>query len=249
MKTQATSEYVPKPALRSKERKATREQAEPSTSSKSTTKTRGRRKSSTSSGSSLQESQSGILMRTRELSKMRLSSAQTPILEIITPFRTMCSNWTSEELENGRRLVQFSGVQDGRKLIITCDAVQQQDFKNTNDIISCIYRPESTAHYFTSVDIIRLLECLTKNDFPIAEKNRIRRNLEFLKPTTVSKRRPELENLYHRIVDFPDPKPRSIGKDIKVFDWGQLGAALDKILSRYVSLSLYLYLRRNLSDK
>lgn len=36
-------------------------------------------------------------------------------------------------------------------------------------------------------------------------------------------------------MDFPDPKPRNIEKDLKVFEWNLLGQALEKILSKYVS--------------
>jgi hypothetical protein len=35
-------------------------------------------------------------------------------------------------------------------------------------------------------------------------------------------------------MDFPDPKPRNIEKDLKVFEWNLLGQALEKILSKYV---------------
>jgi hypothetical protein len=39
-------------------------------------------------------------------------------------------------------------------------------------------------------------------------------------------------------MDFPDPKPRKIEKDLKVFDWKLLPQALDKIISKYVSVVL-----------
>jgi len=38
-------------------------------------------------------------------------------------------------------------------------------------------------------------------------------------------------------MDFPDPKPRNIEKDVKVFDWDLLPQALDKIISKYVSFA------------
>jgi len=161
---------------------------------------------------------------------------QAPVVDIVTPFDDMCSNWSDTELKNGRRLVQFRRVQDGRKLIISCEPLAQDDFNQTSSVISCIYRRELGIFYVTSVDVIYLLECITATDFPVEEKNRIRRNLEGLKPTTVSKHKPGFEKFFQRIMDFPDPKPRNIEKDLKVFEWSQLGAALDKILSKYVSL-------------
>ena len=33
---------------------------------------------------------------------------------------------------------------------------------------------------------------------------------------------------------FPDPKPRHIEKDVKVFRWEKLAEALTKIISKYV---------------
>jgi hypothetical protein len=106
-------------------------------------------------------------------------------------------------------------------------------------VISCISREdEPGAFYFTSVDIIYLLERLVDERFLVEEKNRIRRNLEGLRPTTVSKHRAGVERFFQRIMDFPEPKPRNIEKDLKVFEWRLLGQALDKILSKY---SLYSY--------
>jgi hypothetical protein len=33
---------------------------------------------------------------------------------------------------------------------------------------------------------------------------------------------------------FPNPKPRNIEKDIKIFTWHHLGLALKKIIGKYV---------------
>ncbi|KAG7442418.1 uncharacterized protein BT62DRAFT_954795 [Guyanagaster necrorhizus] len=158
---------------------------------------------------------------------------QTPILEITTPLDTMCTSWDASEDRMGRRLVRFRNVQDGCKLIISCEAVRQDDYCDKDTVISCIFRHENRLHYVTSVDIIYLLERITNNDFPVEEKNRIGRNLEGLRPTTISKYKRGFENLFQRIMDFPDPKPRNIEKDLKVFEWSLLGQALEKILSKY----------------
>jgi hypothetical protein len=162
-------------------------------------------------------------------------SALAPILELVTPFDTMCEDWNESEYAAGRRLVQFHRVQDGRKLIVSCQALRQEDYTEQHEaVISCIYRAESETFWVTSVDIIYLLECLTNEVFPIEEKNRIRRNLEGLKPTTVSKHKHGQGNFFTLIMDLPNPKPRNIEKDLKVFEWGLLAQALDKILSKYV---------------
>ncbi|KAF5389434.1 hypothetical protein D9757_004310 [Collybiopsis confluens] len=159
--------------------------------------------------------------------------AQTPLLQIVTSLDVICADWDPIEQRAGRRLVKFTKVQDGRKLIVSCEPVSQDDYRETESVISCIYREETQSYYVTSVDIIYLLERLTSDEFPVEEKNRIRRNLEGLRPITVSKHKQGFEKFFHRIMEFPDPKPRNIEKDLKVFEWSLLGQALDKILSKY----------------
>ncbi|KAG7441841.1 uncharacterized protein BT62DRAFT_864542, partial [Guyanagaster necrorhizus] len=150
----------------------------------------------------------------------------------------MCTNWDASEDRVGRRLVRFHKVQDGCKLILSCEAIRQDDYRDTYTVISCIFRDENRQYYVTSVDIIYLLERLTNDDFPVEEKNRIRRNLEGLRPITVRKYKHGLDTFFQRIMEFPDPKPRNIEKDLKVFEWSLLGQALDNVLSKYVSYSL-----------
>ncbi|KAF5351983.1 hypothetical protein D9756_007383 [Leucocoprinus leucothites] len=159
--------------------------------------------------------------------------AQTPILELLTPLSSICTGWSSAELQTGRRLVRFSKVQDGRRLIVSCEPIRQDEYCENDSVISCIYREETDTCFVTSVDVIYLLERLTNGEFPVEEKNRIRRNLEGLRPTTVSKHKAGFGDFFQRIMEFPDPKPRNIEKDLKVFDWNLLGQALEKILSKY----------------
>lgn len=159
--------------------------------------------------------------------------AQTPILDLVSPLQNICVGWSTAEVNAGRRLVRFSKVQDGRRLTVSFEAIKPEDYRESDSVISCIYREESDSCFVTSVDIIFLLERLTNSDFPVEEKNRIRRNLEGLRPTTVSKHKPGFEEFFQRIMEFPDPKPRNIEKDLKVFEWALLDQALDKILSKY----------------
>ncbi|KAJ6607783.1 hypothetical protein B0H10DRAFT_542589 [Mycena sp. CBHHK59/15] len=159
--------------------------------------------------------------------------AHTPVLEIVTPLESLCNGWDESELRAGRRLVRFQKIQDGRRVILSCESIRQEEYCEADSVISCIYRDEVETCFVTSVDIIYLLERLTNDDFPVEEKNRIRRNLEGLRPTTVSKHKPGSESFFQRIMDFPDPKPRNIEKDLKVFEWTLLGQALEKIMSKY----------------
>lgn len=167
--------------------------------------------------------------------------AQTPVLELVTNLSGLCVDWTPAEIQAGRRLVRFGKVQDGRRLIVSCESISQDEYCEQDSVISCIYREDSKMCFVTSVDVIYLLERLTNGEFPVEEKNRIRRNLEGLRPTTVSKHKPGYEDFFQRIMEFPDPKPRNIEKDLKVFKWNLLGQALEKILSKYVRGILSLY--------
>ncbi|KAH0589331.1 hypothetical protein H2248_005092 [Termitomyces sp. 'cryptogamus'] len=188
---------------------------------------------------STSKSQVHLHRRTKLESVMRLkgskadSHIQTPLLQLVTPLSTICENWSSAESACGRRLVRFSKVQDGRRLVVSCEPITPDEYRESDSVISCIYRDESRTCYVTSVDIIFLLERLTNSDFPVEEKNRIRRNLEGLRPTTVSKHKHGFEDFFQRIMEFPDPKPRNIEKDLKVFEWSSLDQALEKILSKY----------------
>ncbi|KAG9220869.1 hypothetical protein CCMSSC00406_0002531 [Pleurotus cornucopiae] len=145
----------------------------------------------------------------------------------------MCSGWSDEELSQGRRLVKFYKLQQGRDLLVSCEPLMQEDYQESDTVISCIYRRESQEFFATSVDIIYLLEKLTNDEFPVEEKNRIRRNLEGLRPVTVSKHKHGFERFFQSIMKFPEPRPRNIEKDLKVFSWHLLGQALAKILSKY----------------
>ena len=88
----------------------------------------------------------------------------------------------------------------------------------------------------TSVDAIYLLEALVGTRFTVEEKNRIRRNLEGFRPITVSKNKAGSEDFFKLIMGFPNPKPRNIEKDVKVFPWDILSSALKKIIGKYVSI-------------
>ena len=131
--------------------------------------------------------------------------------------------------------MRFRRWQVGGVLQVACEAIPQENFDEADIVISCIYRKENRSCYFTSVDVIYLLERLVGEAFSVEEKNRIRRNLEGFKPVTIAKHRAGCDRFFQRIMDFPPPKPRNIEKDVKVFSWDVLPSALDKIISKYVS--------------
>ena len=188
---------------------------------------------------SVRQSKKQALMRTRRFSPGEDSPAShRAVLEVLTPLDSMCGGWEDEELRVGRRLVRFRRVQEGFRIKLSCEGIKQEEYVEGDTVISCIYRRDTESCFVTSVDIISLLEGIVGEAFEIEEKNRIRRNLEGFRPKTVSKNRAGSESFFQQIMDFPAPKPRNIEKDVKVFEWGILPQALEKIISKYVRCCL-----------
>ncbi|GAA5852784.1 hypothetical protein JCM9279_003969, partial [Rhodotorula babjevae] len=155
------------------------------------------------------------------------------ILKLQGDLNTMGMGWSNEEWTNRRRLIQFWPQQDGNVINVGFRPIAQSEYVQNAIVISCIFRDEWNECFVTSVDAIYLLEALVGSRFTVEEKNRIRRNLEGFKPQTVSKSKPDAEPFFKLIMGFPNPKPRNIEKDVKVFPWKVLGPALKKIMSKY----------------
>ena len=157
------------------------------------------------------------------------------VLKISGDLDTMVDEWTPEELDVKRRLVQFWRSQNGSTINTSFKPVAPEDRQPNSICISCIYWESKKECYVTSVDTIYLLESLVAVRFTVEEKNRIRRNLEGFRPMTVSKGKADSEEFFKLIMGFPHPKPRNIEKDVKVFPWKILAHALKKIIGKYVS--------------
>ncbi|WPG97849.1 Hypothetical protein R9X50_00063100 [Acrodontium crateriforme] len=156
-------------------------------------------------------------------------------LEIDGELNSMADKWTTVEWESKRRLVQFRRSQSGSTITATFEPVTLEDRIPNSICISCIWWEEKQECYVTSVDTISLLESLVAVRFTVEEKNRIRRNLEGFRPATVSKVKADSEEFFKLIMGFPNPKPRNIEKDVKVFPWRILATALKKIIGKYAS--------------
>lgn len=157
------------------------------------------------------------------------------VLKINGKLDTMAENWTQEEWDNRRRIVLFRKTQQGSTLSASFRAVPVNERPPNTICISCIWWAEKGECFVTSVDTIHLLEQLvaSPNRFSVEEKNRIRRNLEGFHPLTVSKAKTDSEEFFKIIMGFPNPKPRNIEKDVKVFPWKILEPALKKIIGKY----------------
>jgi hypothetical protein len=163
------------------------------------------------------------------------------IIKIRGDLNTMQDGWSSDERAAKRRLVLFRGEQSGSTINTYFRSVKPDERPSSHAVrerrVSCIYWEEREEYFVTSVDTIALLETLVGARFTVEEKNRIRRNLETHHPLTVSKGKPDTESFFKVIMGFPNPKPRNIEKDVKVFPWPILAQALRKVISKYVSLS------------
>ncbi|KAJ1022576.1 hypothetical protein NDA16_003565 [Ustilago loliicola] len=154
-------------------------------------------------------------------------------LELHGNLNDMAVEWSHDEWRSGRRLVQFWRRQEGTTIHATFRPILPSQYVPNSIVISCIFREDKNECFVTSVDTIYLLEALVASRFTVEEKNRIRRNLEGFRPITVSKNKRECERFFKLIMSFPNPKPRNIEKDVKVFPWKVLASALCKIIGKY----------------
>jgi hypothetical protein len=160
------------------------------------------------------------------------------VLKINGDLDSLAEGWSLEEWEAKRRIVQFWRHQNGSAIHTHFSPVASNERPPNSICISCIWWEEKKECYVTSVDTIYLLESLVAVRFTVEEKNRIRRNLEGFRPLTVSKAKSDSEDFFKLIMSFPNPKPRNIEKDVKVFPWKILAHALKKIIGKYVRKTL-----------
>ncbi|OAL03110.1 hypothetical protein IQ06DRAFT_218361 [Phaeosphaeriaceae sp. SRC1lsM3a] len=155
------------------------------------------------------------------------------VLKIDGDLDKMSEEWTQDELDAKRRIVEFKRSQHGSTITTSFAPVTPEARPARSICVSCIWWEEKDECFITSVDTIYLLEQLVNVRFTVEEKNRIRRNLEGFRPQTVSKAKADSEDFFKIIMGFPNPKPRNIEKDVKVFSWKILAQALKKIISKY----------------
>lgn len=173
--------------------------------------------------------------------KPREDAGKDTIVRFLSSPDLFTTTWTAEERTAQRRIVRFERELDVTELRIRSRTVSQAHYtSHRNDredgaaYISCIFFEEKGRYYFTSVDIINLLEALEQAQFKVEEKNRIRRNLEGLRPITLSKSNKQTKRLFEQVMSYAEPLPRKIEKDIKVFEWSCLEAAVDRVFSKKV---------------
>lgn len=180
------------------------------------------------------------LMRSSQLpasSHANLYDAPKAELSISGDMGMMAKGWSNTEWATKRRLVKIWRRQEGSVIYIAFCPIPQNEWQSAKDsvVVSCIFRDDKNSCWITSVDMLYLLEAVIGQRFTVEEKNRIRRNLEGFRPQTVSKNKPSSDAFFRTIMNFPQPKPRNIEKDVKVFPWECVAASLKKIVGKYVS--------------
>jgi hypothetical protein len=154
---------------------------------------------------------------------------------------------SKEEERTGRRLVAFDRKVVGDSVQLSFRRVSPEEYTERLFVISCIYhkvtledtkakKTVTRERWYTSVDMLKLVEFIADGKSTSDERSRIRRNLEFIGPTTVS--RAALPQFFQLLMDLPTPKPRGIEKDIKVFPWDSIEAGLKKVMEKYVRSGL-----------
>ncbi|WVO13958.1 hypothetical protein L204_101583 [Cryptococcus depauperatus] len=164
-----------------------------------------------------------------------INTGQKASLTISGDLNSIAKNWSVDEWNFRRRLVQFWRRQEGTTIHTQFRPVPQSEWPKMQSsiVISCMFWEGKNSCFITSVDIIFLLEALVNTQFTVEEKNRIRRNLEGFRPITVDKSKPDTESFFKQIMNLPNPRPRNIEKNVKVYSWECLEAALQKIIGKY----------------
>jgi hypothetical protein len=172
---------------------------------------------------------------------MPIPAGTRPSAEFVTflsPLDAMMNDWTEAEVLTGRRLVHFTVTRGyGEQRTVTCRPLHPADYVSVElvDTISCIAKPGPQGGFvITSVDLLHLAGLLYGGRPLTEEKNRLRRHLERLEPKTIGKNR-EQALLYARIAGFNEPRPLTIVKDVKVFEWTRLEEAMEAIVAKRVS--------------
>jgi hypothetical protein len=158
-------------------------------------------------------------------------------IEFLRDFRNVVRKWTIKEREtHKRRLITLFPTRVPLEYKLTLDyaITPLLEYDPESITISCIYWPERNDFFYTSVDFIATMERVLDSTFSVEEKNRIRRNMETFRPMTVTKGMDGSVDFFHTIMQFGDPKPRKIEKDVKVFRWATFEKAVAKIVEKWV---------------
>ncbi|KAL8692668.1 MAG: hypothetical protein Q9224_003911 [Gallowayella concinna] len=157
-------------------------------------------------------------------------------LEIHGNVDSMMDGWTADECKAKRRLVYLWRSQKDNIVHTSFAAWVPEARVPKAECTSCIWWEEEQDYYATSVDVIKICEQLVGGKLEIQEKNCIRRNIsniDKVDPTSIYKDDPKTGAFFSLVMGYTDPKPKNIQKTIKVFPWRIIAPALEKLVSKY----------------
>jgi hypothetical protein len=150
-------------------------------------------------------------------------------------------NWSADEIRERRRIVEFSGYLVGNSIHCMAGYFPSADGHIKGTLVSCIYWLEKDAYYITSADFLKLVGGLTGVKLGPKEKGQKRRNLENFERISISKEDPEMKESFDMVIGFDEPHPYNIKTTtFKVFRWSDLKEMLQKIVSKYVGIRVFL---------
>ena len=172
-----------------------------------------------------------------------LDNITRPELHIQGNLASVPYDWSPEETSEGRRLVQYKVLRQGRHVQVTFTPLIHDRNRDgeAHGLVSCVFAPmirttpesQPGTYIITSVDLVCILESIFSS-MNTKEKNRCRRNLECCDPRTVSQEG-FLGDFWTQLCDYKDPKVMKITKATKVFLWSFLTDALQRICEKYVT--------------
>ncbi|KAI9442524.1 hypothetical protein H4582DRAFT_2073071 [Lactarius indigo] len=140
----------------------------------------------------------------KRLPRRSPSSENGPYDKVLLDFEAepadLGKNLSSEEKRRRRRLIQFY-----------CEQVREHDTLYPPPLSEKMSTRNDKALSSPASGVRTLLEYLVQDRFLADERSRVRRNVEHLRPITVSKTR--MSKLFSTIMNLPSPKPRNIEKD------------------------------------
>ncbi|KAI9280523.1 hypothetical protein BY458DRAFT_553391 [Sporodiniella umbellata] len=160
---------------------------------------------------------------------------------------SMMYEWSRHEAVAGRRIVHFKSVTTQvdptiplRKIEVDCEPfidLGVYQLPPGECLISCIYYKQQEDFFITSTDIIRLLESVLSVEFTKEEKNRMRRNIQYMGPITITRdnTKQNSDAMFSRqLMAYKCPAARKIDKDIKIFRWSMVSEAIIKVSKNFV---------------
>lgn len=159
-------------------------------------------------------------------------------LDIVGDLQRMVCDWTSGESDEGRRLVNFQQVDRIQSHIVLAPRSMPLGTRRPGAAyMNCVATPRG--HYFTVTNFVQLFAFILNRRLGRREIARIRRDLDYYRPITMTEREgPDFERITGMTVE---PRPCSKRSPFKMIPWELLLAALERVATRYVS---HLYAQR-----